>query len=93
MIKAFKHRGLRRFWETGSKAGIPAQLAGRIRVRLSVLHAANEVADMGLPGYGLHPLKGNRKGEWSINLTGNWRIVFRMHTPGEVTDVGLEDYH
>lgn len=93
MIKTFKHRGLKRFWEDGSKAGIPAQMAGRIRVRLSVLYAADEVGDLGLPGYGLHPLKGKRKGEWSITVTGNWRIVFRMDRPGEVTNVGLEDYH
>ena len=61
-------------------------MAGRIRVRLSVLYAADEVGDLGLPGYGLHPLKGKRKGEWSITVTGNWRIVFRMDRPGEVTE-------
>ncbi len=68
-------------------------MAERIRVRLSVLHAAKEVGDMGLPGYDLHPLRGNRKGEWSIKVTGNWRIVFRMDRPGEATEVNLEDYH
>ena len=93
MIKTFKHRGLKRFWETGTKAGIPPQMANRIRIRLSVLHAAKEVGDMGLPGYDLHPMKANRKGEWSLQVTGNWRIVFRMDRPGEATEVNLEDYH
>ncbi len=93
MIKSFKHSGLKKLWETGSKAGIQAHMARKIRIRLSVLNAAGGLNDVDLPGYGLHPMKGRRKGEWSILVTGNWRLVFRMDVQGEVTMVNLEDYH
>ena len=93
MIKSFKHRGLKKFWETGSKAGIPTEMAKRVRIRLSYLDVAETLNDINLPGYRLHPMAGQRKGEWSIKVTGNWRIVFRMDAPGEVTGVHLKDYH
>ncbi len=93
MIESFKHSGLEKFWETGSKAGIPTTMAERIRIRLSYLDAAETLNDVNLPGYRLHPMGGRRKGEWAIKVTGNWRIVFRMDAPGEVTVVHLEDYH
>ena len=89
----FKHSGLKKFWETGSKAGIRTQLAEKLRIRLSTLDAAGGLNDVDLPGYGLHQLKGRRIGEWSIAVSGNWRVVFRMDVPGEVTVVNLEDYH
>ena len=93
MIKTFKHRGLKKFWETGSKAGIPTEMAERVRIRLSYLDVAESLNDVNLPGYRLHPMGGQRKGEWSIKVTGNWRIVFCMAVPGEVTGVNLKDYH
>ena len=93
MIKTFKHRGLKKFWETGSKAGIPTEMAERVRIRLSYLDVAETLNDVNLPGYRLHPMAGQRKGEWSIKVTGNWRIVFCMGVPGEVTGVNLKDYH
>jgi proteic killer suppression protein len=68
-------------------------MADRIRIRLLVLDDATTVSDLNIQGYGLHQLKGQRKGEWSVRVSGNWRIVFRMDTPGEVTVVDLEDYH
>ncbi len=93
MIESFKHRGLKKFWETGSKAGIPTEMAERVRIRLSYLDVAETLNDVNLPGYRLHPMGGQRKGEWSIKVTGNWRIVFCMDVPGEVTGVNLKDYH
>ena len=68
-------------------------MAERIRIRLSVLDAATEIDDLDKPGYALHRLKGSRRGHWAVRVTGNWRIVFRMDVPGEVTVVNLEDYH
>ena len=93
VIKSFRHGGLQDFWETGSQAGIQARMARRLRIRLSVLDQAGDLNDVRLPGYDLHELKGNRKGEGSISVTGNWRVVFRMDAPNEVTIVNLEDYH
>jgi proteic killer suppression protein len=93
MIRSFDHGGLGRFWTTGSRAGIPAEMANRLRIRLSVLDAATQIGDLDKPGYALHPLKGDRKGEWAIRVTGNWRLVFRMDKPGEIASVNLEDYH
>ena len=92
MIKTFRHKGLKRFFETGDQRGIPAQHATRIRRQLDYLNAARRVEDMDLPGWNLHPLKGARKGTWAISVSGNWRITFRF-VEGDALDVDLEDYH
>jgi len=67
-------------------------MADRIRRRLDVLDAANSLQALGLPGFGLHPLKGDMIGIYSIKVTGNWRITFCFRN-GDVFDVNLEDYH
>lgn len=92
MIASFRHKGLKEFFETGSKRGISADLAARIGRRLDVLHAAQELADIDAHGFSLHRLKGERQGEWAISVSGNWRITFRFAN-GEVHDTNLEDYH
>ena len=92
MIASFRHKGLRAFFETGSKRGISADLAVRIGRRLDVLHAAQELDDIDAHGFNLHRLKGERVGEWAIWVSGNWRITFRF-TKGEAHDINLEDYH
>lgn len=92
MIKTFRHKGLQIFWETGSNRGIPPELAPRIRRRLLALDAAKLISDLKIPGFDLHQLKGNRAGEWSISVSGNWRITFRF-VNGDAYDVNLEDYH
>ena len=92
MIRSFKHKGLGRFFETGSKAGIQAQHAERLRLILAQLNAATAPADMGLPGLRLHPLRGDRRGNWSVWVSGNWRITFKF--VGKDADaVDYEDYH
>ena len=92
MIRRFKHKGLAKFFETGSKSGIQAQHAERVRLILGRLSAAAKPEDMGLPGLRLHPLKGPRKGTWAVWVTGNWRITFRfVGADAEVVD--YEDYH
>jgi len=92
VIRSFKHKGLARFFETGSKSGIQAQHADRLRLILGRLSAASAPEDMGLPGLRLHPLRGPRKGTWAVWVNGNWRITFRfVERDAEVVD--YEDYH
>jgi len=92
MIGSFRHKGLREFFETGSKRGISPDLAARIARRLDVLNAAQEIGDIDAHGFNLHRLKGDRHGEWAISVSGNWRITFRF-VSGEALDINLEDYH
>ena len=92
MIRSFKHKGLGRFFETGSRAGIQSQHAERLRLILGRLNAATSPQDMGLPGLRLHLLKGTRKGIWAVWVSGNWRVTFKFEaTDAEIVD--YEDYH
>jgi proteic killer suppression protein len=92
MIKSFKHKGLERFFTKGSTAGIKAAHATKISDRLAFLHAATCIDDIDKPGYRLHALKGKLKGHWAINVSGNWRIVFKFQD-GDAFVVNYEDYH
>jgi proteic killer suppression protein len=92
MILRFRHKGLERFFLTGDARGISTQRAEWIRVLLTTLNAGTCPAEMNLPGIRLHPLKGKRKGQWAVSVSGNWRLVFEFD--GEnVTNVDLVDYH
>jgi toxin HigB-1 len=92
VILGFKHKGLARFFEAGSKAGIQSPQAERLRLILGRLNAAATPQDMDLPGLALHPLKGSRKGTWAVRVSGNWRITFTF--VGKDADaVDYEDYH
>ena len=84
--------GLLAFFERGDARCIPASLAPRIRRILSDLDAAVQPGDLQLPGYRLHPLTGDRRGQWSVRVSGNWRIVFRFED-GVAVAVTLIDYH
>ncbi len=92
MIKSFRHKGLRRFFETGITSGIQAAHARKIRLQLAALETASKVKDMDVPGFNLHPLKGNRKGQWSITVSGNWRVTFEFQD-GNAYLINYEDYH
>ena len=92
MIKRIRHKGLDRFFRTGDTRGINAKHATWLRILLTSLDAAKKPADMGLPGYRLHPLKGERKGQWAVSVSGNWRLVFVFEN-GDAMDVDLIDYH
>ncbi|MBS0430819.1 MAG: type II toxin-antitoxin system RelE/ParE family toxin [Proteobacteria bacterium] len=92
MILSFRHKGLERFFRTGSTAGIQAKHAKRLRLILAQLDQAATIADMVLPGFALHPLKGERKGTWAVTVQANWRITFRYEN-GNAEVVNYEDYH
>ncbi len=91
-IKGFRHKGLEAFFATGSRAGIQAKHAARLRLILGRLNAATTPRDMNLPGLGLHELHGPREGTWAVAVSGNWRVTFRFVAP-DVSDVDYEDYH
>lgn len=92
MIKTFKHKGLEKFFETGSKAGIQAKHERRLRMQLAAIDTASIIEDIDLPGFKLHPLKGNRDGVWSITVNGNWRVTFEFKD-GNAYILNYEDYH
>ncbi len=92
MIKSFRHKGLRRFFETGSTAGIQADHARRLRMQLAALETAQGIEDMDIPGFRLHPLKGTMRGRWSISVNGNWRLTFEFQD-GNAHVLDYEDYH
>ena len=92
VIRSFAHRGLERFFLTGSKAGINAQFAPKLRLQLTALNAAAEPQQMDVPGYDLHELKGDMAGHWAVKVNGNWRVTFRF-LGEDVEVVNLQDYH
>lgn len=92
VIRGFRHKGLERFFTSGSKAGIQARHAERLRLIMGRLNVAAEPRDMRLPGLDLHELKGRRKGTWAVKVSGNWRVTFRF-VGRDVQDVNYEDYH
>jgi proteic killer suppression protein len=92
MIGSFKHKGLREFFETNSKRGIPPELSTRLRDRLDVIDAATTLEDIALPHFDLHELKGDRAGRWAVKVNKNWRLTFTF-AGGDADDVNFEDYH
>jgi len=92
MIVSFRHRGLKRLYERGDASLIRGDMRGRVARVLFVLDQVETLDEVNMPGFRLHPLVGKRKGEWSIRVTGNWRITF-IFEDGNVFDVNLEDYH
>jgi toxin HigB-1 len=92
-IRSFRHKGLRRLYETGSRRGIRADLAAKVEDILHAIEQARRIEQVGLfPGWKLHPLKGARLGEWSVWVSGDYRIIFRVDGE-DVTDLNFEDYH
>ena len=94
MIRSFQHNGLKRYWNSGSTARIPANMAERIADFLTVLDTAARPADMDQPGYRFHALRGHRPTRYSVRVTANWRLTFEWDdTEMSATRVNLEDYH
>ena len=92
MIRGFRHRGLRRLYEKGDPSRVGADITDRVTLALADLDDARGPSDLDLPGYRLHPLKGDLRGFWSVSISRNWRIIFRFHD-GDAYDVDLIDYH
>ena len=92
MIKSFLHKGLEKFYQTGSTRGIQHKHIALIRLILTNLDQAHFAQDMNLPGLNLHQLKGNRTDIWSVKVSGNWRITFRF-IDKDAEIVNYEDYH
>ncbi len=91
-IKTFRHKGLKKFFESGTRSGIQPVHAKRIKLLLDLLNGAMEAKDMNFPGSDFHLLKGNLKSFYSVHVNGNWTIIFRFES-GEANDVDLIDYH
>jgi proteic killer suppression protein len=92
VIKNFAHKGLERFFRTGSKAGIQAQHAVRLRLQLAMLDSVATPEDMNAPGWMLHCLHGDLKGHWSVTVSASWRLTFRFEGEDAIL-VDYQDYH
>jgi toxin HigB-1 len=92
MIRNFRHKGLERLFVEGSAKGVSAQHLPRLKRILLALHRSRGPEGMSLPGFRLHPLKGERRGQWAVSVSGNWRVVFRF-VGEDAVDVDLVDYH
>jgi proteic killer suppression protein len=92
VIRSIRHKGLKRLYEDDDHRGVVSQHADRLRDILVRLDASATVVDMDLPGFRLHPLKGEMKGFWAVTVRANWRVIFRF-ADGDAFDVDYLDYH
>ncbi len=92
MIKTFKHKGLKTFFETGNKSGIQPHHASRLARQLIRLDIAKNANAMNVPGWKLHPLTGGLAGHYSVTVNGNWRMTFTFEGE-EVVLIDYQDYH
>jgi len=98
MIQSFRHKGLRKLFESGDVSGVQTghvkrlRLRLRLRLQLLALDTAQTIEDMDIPGFRLHPLKGQMLGRWSVSVNGNWRLTFEFHN-GNAFVLDYEDDH
>ncbi len=92
MIRSFRHRGIEKFFKTGSKVGIQAKHAAKLGIQLFALDNAVRPEDMNAPGWRLHQLHGNLEGQWSVDVSGNWRLTFKFDGTDAIL-VDYQDYH
>jgi proteic killer suppression protein len=94
-VRSFVHKGLKRLYEEDSAKGVPAESAGKLRKMLAFLDSMNDEEELYLlPTWKAHKLTGDRKGTWSLTVTGNLRLTFRIdYVEAEILDLELEDYH
>jgi proteic killer suppression protein len=92
VIVGFKHRGLARYFESGDARGLHPNHLVKLRRILARLDAAAELRDLDAPGFRLHPLKGDRRGQWAVDVDRTWRVTF-TYDGRDVDDVDYEDYH
>lgn len=93
-IESIRHKALRHFVETGKPKGLDAQIIGRLRNMIAYLSAIEAVDELRIPpNWGAHMLTGDRASTWSLTVTRNWRMTFRINDSGAIADMDLEDYH
>ncbi len=92
MIRSIRHKGLNRLHEDDDPRGVISEHSTKLRDILARLDAATTAADMDVPGFRLHPLKGDFKGFWAVTVRANWRVIFRL-AEGDALDVDYIDYH
>ena len=92
MIRSFRHRGLKRLYERGDRSQVGADMLNRVENILAKLYTSDAPEKMKLPGYRLHPLKGDLAGYWAVTVRANWRIIWRFEG-ADVVEVDLIDYH
>ena len=92
IIKTFRHKGLKSLFEEDEGKKLPPDIADRVRIILSTLHAAQDIEGMNLPTFRLHPLKGDMKNFYSVTVRANWRIIFSFEN-GNAFNVDFVDYH
>lgn len=92
MIRSFRHKGIERFFLTGSKARIQPHHAAKLHDQLTLLNAATRPDHMNVPGWKLHPLTGELAAHWAVSVNGNWRLTFRFDGE-DVILVDYQDYH
>ena len=92
MIRSIRHKGLKRLYDDDDPRGVKAEHVEKVRDILVRLDAAVVIADMDMPGFNLHPLKGDRKAFWAVTVRANWRVIFRFDD-GDAQDVDYVDYH
>jgi proteic killer suppression protein len=92
LIRSIRHKGLKRLYEEDDPRGVMAEHAAKLRDVLTRLDAALTLSDMDIPGFRLHPLKGQERGFWAVTVRANWRVIFRFAGP-DAFDVDYVDYH
>ncbi|MBR0572609.1 MULTISPECIES: type II toxin-antitoxin system RelE/ParE family toxin [Pasteurellaceae] len=92
MIISFKHKGLEKFYKTGSTAGIVVSHKKKLQILLTHLENTKVINDMNIIGFDLHKLSGNLKDHWSVKVNGNWRVTFKLEN-GHIQVVDYQDYH
>jgi proteic killer suppression protein len=92
MIRSIRHKGLKRLYDEDNPRGVIGEHAEKLRDILARLDASRSVSDLDLPGFGLHPLKGQLKGYWAVTVRANWRVIFRFEGVDAI-DIDYVDYH
>jgi toxin HigB-1 len=92
MIRSFRRKGLKHIYEDADPRGVMAEHVVKLRDILVRLDAAHAPADMDLPGFRLHALRGEMKGSWSVTIRANWRVTFRF-SDRDTFDIDYLDYH
>jgi toxin HigB-1 len=92
-VVSIRHKALQRLWSRDDPRGLSPDQVRRVRLALATLAAAQSIRMLAsVPGWRLHELKGARAGTWSMNISGNWRLTFRVEKD-LIHDIDLEDYH